>query len=861
MRLADRFPARPAAPLLDCYASAEAGVPHATTTLPQLITEIRGDRHANAVANIRALIYAGNKDAADAAKKRLPAVSLSGSVNGRRRAAVAEGRFTHSGLLQIDLDAKDNPGWTTEAMRDALLEDPRIAAVFVSASGAGVKGVAAVPADPDSHRACFLAVEAAMRERGLTIDPACKDPVRLCFVSHDPDAVIRPTTDSFRPVELQVVAEAADQRPTKPTTRRILREAGVRDLTPDAVREMLAVIPPRPPYEEWLRIASAVWDALGEAEGTAALLAWSPEESPGEYAAKHAVRLKEVRAGTLVLRAQQHGWGPPAPTSAAAPRKNAAQPRTLLEADTDPETIPNHVFPVPSGEMPHAAAADHIFRVIAPTNRLFLRGHRVHEVVADVDACALEPVAPARFASLIETFGARVMRREAREDGTLRWRAATFPLQAADVALRSDGARTHLPRIRQLINAPVIAPATNGSTVLGPGYHAHAGGTYVTGGQVPTLDLEDALPILLEALADFDFASPGDASRAFASLISPALKFGGWIQDDFPLDLAEADQSQSGKTFRFRLIHAIYRETSAAIMKPDGGVGSLDESVSRALIAGRPFVLLDNFRGRLDSPILETALRGTGKVSARALRESADVDASVFLWQLSTNGAELTRDLANRSIITRIRKRPDDYAWAKFPEGGILEHVRAHQPTYLAAVHAVIRAWADQGCPRTDTGGHDFRGWVRSLDYIVQHIAGLPPLLEGHREEQLRTANPTLQWLRDVMRATIADGYHGTELTASDLAATSDEHNLDMPGRKGSAESVDQRVGKMLGRVFRETEGKAVEIDGMRLSRQVVNEYDQVNRKTRERKTYLIERIGQKIPSESTSEDQNFLKF
>lgn len=86
--------------------------------------------------------------------------------------------------------------------------------------------------------------------------------------------------------------------------------------TRDQVREMLAFIPPRPDYEQWLRISSAVWSELGEDEGTAVLCEWSPEEETGEYGKKFKQRLQQVTAGTLVHIAKQHGWRgerPPGP--------------------------------------------------------------------------------------------------------------------------------------------------------------------------------------------------------------------------------------------------------------------------------------------------------------------------------------------------------------------------------------------------------------------------------------------------------------------------------------------------------------------------------------------------------------------
>jgi hypothetical protein len=97
------------------------------------------------------------------------------------------------------------------------------------------------------------------------------------------------------------IRNRAKNQPNEP------RESG-RKLTPDEVRDMLFCIPARPDYEQWLRVSSAVWSALGEDDGTAILRAWSPEEKPGEYDEKFKHRLERVTAGTLVHIARQHGW-------------------------------------------------------------------------------------------------------------------------------------------------------------------------------------------------------------------------------------------------------------------------------------------------------------------------------------------------------------------------------------------------------------------------------------------------------------------------------------------------------------------------------------------------------------------------
>jgi hypothetical protein len=74
------------------------------------------------------------------------------------------------------------------------------------------------------------------------------------------------------------------------------------------ISSMLATIPAPPPYQEWMRICSAVWSVLPMAEGCQVLQAWSPEKVEGEYATKHKARLQKVGIGTLVHLAQQNGW-------------------------------------------------------------------------------------------------------------------------------------------------------------------------------------------------------------------------------------------------------------------------------------------------------------------------------------------------------------------------------------------------------------------------------------------------------------------------------------------------------------------------------------------------------------------------
>jgi hypothetical protein len=420
---------------------------------------------------------------------------------------------------------------------------------------------------------------------------------------------------------------------------------------------------------------------------------------------------------------------------------------------------------LPSGEVTFTEVAGKVFLVLAARLRYFVRDRLLVEVaykkpmkderLHDV----FQLLEPDAFRSRLEKDFTCYVWREQRGKSVLK--PGRLTNDAAKVLLKADEAFEHLPAISFLSAQPVYTTVGDKLEILYKGYHDVHGGIYVSHGEKPIHlpELSPARELILKILKDFDFVSESDKSRAVASLISPALRIGKFLGDaDFPIDIAEADQSQSGKTFRFKLICAIYGETPYVIANRQGGVGSLDESISSALLAGIPFILFENFRGRMDSQLLESCLRGTGVVPARIPhRGEVQVSTAHINWQLSSNGIEATHDFGNRSVINRISKRPTDYQFAAYDEGNILAHIKANQPLYLGAIFRIIKDWHDCGCPRTDENRHDFIEWAQTLDWFVQNIFDLAPLLDGHTEEILRVSDPALSWLRQVGIAVESD--------------------------------------------------------------------------------------------------------
>lgn len=289
--------------LISLFPSAMAKEPDRAFSLEDFFKGVRDGRWKKQIDFLRDYIKKNNRALYDKKKRELPAVTISCHCLSRERELSPEGRsITHSGWLQCDFDLKDNPIFADPgavmAVREKLMADDHVGGVFVGPSGEGLKAVMAI--DFDRHSESWFAAEAYFKEHyNLKLDRATKDPLRLCFVSYDPiadykeDARVLPVPDSFT---------------ARPTSAGSPSSEVFSETTAEDVAEMLSFIPPRPDYDTWLRIASAVWSVLPMAEGARLLHEWSPEEKDGEYALKHKARLTQINIGTLAHIASEHGF-------------------------------------------------------------------------------------------------------------------------------------------------------------------------------------------------------------------------------------------------------------------------------------------------------------------------------------------------------------------------------------------------------------------------------------------------------------------------------------------------------------------------------------------------------------------------
>jgi hypothetical protein len=473
---------------------------------------------------------------------------------------------------------------------------------------------------------------------------------------------------------------------------------------------------------------------------------------------------------------------------------------------------------LPSGNVTFSDTASAMFPVLAKRLRYFVRGRVLVEIayqklmkekqLHDI----FQLLEPDALRSRIEDdFNCRTWRDNGHGKYVKKHGRCTG--DAARVLLKTDVAFEYLPPIATLSVAPVLTGEQGNLQILYNGYHDIHGGIYITG-KTPEIvlpSLEEAIELILEILRDYDFISASDKSRAVASFLSPAMRTGRLLGEaDFPIDIGEGNDSQSGKTFRQKLVYTIYGETPYIIANRDGGVGSLDESISSALIAGVPFIFFENFRGQMKSQLVETCLRGAGMAPARAPHKGEiQVPTGHINWQLSSNGLEAPRDFVNRAMITRIAKREPGYKFHVYPEGNILAHIKANPSKYLAAIFRILIDWDQLGRQQTDATRHDFVEWTQALDWIVQKFFNLAPLLDGHVEEVLRVSDAALSWLRLVAIAVDREKRLDEALLATEIVDICQARGVELPGVKGFILDPDQLsmyAGRLLNRLFRDTE-------------------------------------------------------
>ena len=517
-------------------------------------------------------------------------------------------------------------------------------------------------------------------------------------------------------------------------------------------------------------------------------------ENPGRSAARPADALPPLPDTDL-------------PVAAVRNRQQAALEFLRPESENQRHAHPVVHVMVPGGSVTITQSAEELFRAIAPTRQLFYRGGVVVELVDEGEVYMIQVLDAVAAQSRFEKY-VRFSKTTKVGDQYMPT-PTTISEPIAKQYLKSEACRNLLPKLNGVLHCPLLVEKDGRLHRVEQGYDEATGYFVASSQPLETVQVEEAVGFLSGLLNDFDFATPSDRSRAIASLLTPALKLGGLINGPVPVDVAEANASQSGKTYRQKMVAALYNQRPAVVTKKAGGVGSLDETFSEHLVKGKVFIQFDNVRGKLDSQFVEAFLTADGPVLARTpFRSSMTIDPSKVILFISSNGFEATKDLSNRASIIRIRKR-EGYQFRTMDGKDLVQLMFSWQPLLMGSVFAVVQEWHRQGKPKTNETRHDFREWCQSLDWIVQNIFHAAPLMDGHQEAKARAANPNLSFLRLVAIKLNEKHRLDQRISASDITELCFEEDLEIPGLSPENQTVEQgppQIGRIMGGLFKEAE-------------------------------------------------------
>ena len=483
---------------------------------------------------------------------------------------------------------------------------------------------------------------------------------------------------------------------------------------------------------------------------------------------------------------------------------------------------------LPEGPVKIISAAEDIARAIAPAERIFSRDGSVWYLRDDEDGvCKLHPVHAAKARSLFEDY-CEFVKRKTLKDGTTKHTPEVMSETTAKAILESEAFINGLFEITGISRVPFPVVGNRGDfRLVENGYDAETKILVCGSSKFIRSDLavDEAVSMIKSLYADTKFMTESDEARCISNLLTPAFRRAGLVGKRIPMEVSEADRSQSGKTLLQQIKAAVYGDLPAYVNERKNGVGSTDESFSAALLSGRPFVLLDNFRGKINLTCLESFLTADGKFDCRALRTNGSVDPENYFLGLTSNGAEMTKDLANRSCFVRIRKRPEGYEFRDYGDQEFIDFVKSNHEIFLSAIYSILRHWNEEGRPKTGETRHSFRLWARVMDWIVQNYFGLPPLFEGHEEASLRTVSPHLSFLRDfLIMLSDEDGFESRSFRASELAEKCMEEDMRIPGLREVMQDHSESWNMAMGKIFKNTMGESNEfhLDGFLIEREQV---------------------------------------
>ncbi len=170
-------------------------------------------------------LYTKDKTSYSKAKLGLPALTFSGNFNGAHK---KENLIDYSHFIIIDIDNLDPE--TIKSKKYLLFKNDFVSSIWLSPSGYGLKALINVASSPEMHKYAFDSIAKYLYLNfDIQADKSGSDICRLCFVSYDPDILMK---EASSPFDFKNFAESVpeDQNPQKISTPTDKKMQGIQAL-------------------------------------------------------------------------------------------------------------------------------------------------------------------------------------------------------------------------------------------------------------------------------------------------------------------------------------------------------------------------------------------------------------------------------------------------------------------------------------------------------------------------------------------------------------------------------------------------------------------------------------------------------
>ena len=184
----------------------------------KILEDIKSGTYKNAITYLRKSLADNKKEAAERAKKSLPAFTPSATFKGGRKMEFLQ---QYNGIIVLDIDKLEKE--KLQQCKTKIRMDDFVFASFVSPSGNGIKIFVKVSSVAEQHKETFLALQRYFEELlAVEIDKSGKDITRLCFFSYDPELYLNINAEIFAPGSDENQQNLPPEKPKtksqKPTT-------------------------------------------------------------------------------------------------------------------------------------------------------------------------------------------------------------------------------------------------------------------------------------------------------------------------------------------------------------------------------------------------------------------------------------------------------------------------------------------------------------------------------------------------------------------------------------------------------------------------------------------------------------------